>query len=132
MGRILLAEHILNLRLVIIAIVYYLNGHSLPPIRDQLQRLLADLLDMGQVKIIARNNETEVNKVAQAFGDARFVEVAHTDPVATILKHRQILLDFHELGHEELGIAQIRHKELALVLNQVANFQQLFNLALVA
>ena len=105
MGRILLAEHILNLRLVVIAIVYYLNGHSLPPIGDQLQRLLANLLDMGQIEIIARNNETEVNQVAQALGDARFVEVAHTDPVATILKHRQILLDFHELGHEELGIA---------------------------
>ena len=52
-GRILLAENILNLRLVIIAVVDYLDRHSLAPVRDELKCLLANLFYLGQVEVVA-------------------------------------------------------------------------------
>lgn len=51
-GRVLLAQDVQNLGLVVNSIVYDCRGHQLSPGRRQLDRLLPNLLYFSQVKVI--------------------------------------------------------------------------------
>ena len=62
-GRVLLAQNVQNLGLVVDSIVNDRRGHQLAPCRGQLNRLLPNLLYFSQVKVILRDDEAQVDQV---------------------------------------------------------------------
>ena len=70
LGRVVLAKHVLDLRLVVLALVGHLLGDLIAPVRDQVERLLPDLFDQVQVKVMLGDDQAEVDQVAETLADA--------------------------------------------------------------
>lgn len=70
MHWIVLSQDLLYLRLVVISVTDDLNVDSFAPVRDQLEGLLAYLLDLSEIQIILGDDEAQVNQVTQTFRDA--------------------------------------------------------------
>lgn len=107
MYGVVLPEDILDLRLVVIAIANDLDIDSLTPVWDQLQGLLADLLDLGEVEVVLGDNETEIYEIAETLRDPGLIHAAHSDPHLGLIEHEQVFFYLCQLGQEKSWVAQI-------------------------
>lgn len=121
MRGIVLPKNFLNLGLVVVAIVYDLNGDSLAPVRYQLQSLLPDLLDLSQVEFILGDDKAQVDQVAETLAYTRVIQVVHGDPRLGVLQHLQILSYLFQLWKKKSCIRQIEHQLFAFILDPVSD-----------
>ena len=131
MLRVVLSQHALDLRFIVDAVVNDPSRHHFAPTGDKFQSLLPDLLYLQQVEIILGNDKAEVHQVAEAFRDARFVDILNTDPVLRLLELPEVAADLLEMGQEELGVVERVHEFFALVLDTITDTEQLLDLKLV-
>ena len=86
-GRVLLAQDVQNVRLVVNSIINDRRGHQLAPRWGQLNRLLSNLLNFRQVQVVLWDDQAQVDQVIQAFADAGVIQVSYADPWLSFMKY---------------------------------------------